>query len=340
MIKHLQLLCLCCVLILLSACHKTAPVAPVVYHLDGDVVKLYGNNTTGVNIVVVGDCFTHDDLQKDGRYDTDVKQLIDYLFTVAPFKQNKQNFNVYMVYAQSPFPGAIHDGFNQGRTASKFNSYFDLQISRLLLLGDYPTFLTYVGKALPLDKVSLKVCLVNDVTYGGSGGDVAVVSTNSLSKRIMVHEIGHTFGGLADEYQDSSIGGEYSPGLSASYPNVDSTGDLNKIKWSSFVKLPAYKDVVGAYEGALYLATDYYRPEQRSVMYDLNTLSYNAPSREAIVRRMDEIMNIPFDFDAFVKDDASSVQPVFAVEKTNLTFPKHDFIRMKDRVMELPKSKK
>lgn len=331
--KYSLVLSLLCILFALSSCHKNKPdtIKPIDYYKDGDVSKLYYNNTAGVNIVLLGDGFTKADLEKGGNYSSLAKKLIDYLFTVAPFSQNKQNFNAYVVYAQSAQSGS-HTGYNPTDTSTKFNTYFDTQIPRLLAVGNYEEVYKYVQYAVPLEKANLIILMVNTQTYGGSGGPMAVLSLHETSKYIMVHEIGHTFGHLGDEYVDTVDSGSYSVSEVPYLPNIDITNDPNKIKWAHFLTIPAYQGVVGGYEGAYFRPTGLYRPEDRSIMTDLGTLNYNAPSREAIARQIDTILNIPFDFNAFIKADAASIQPTFVAVNPNIPLPMHDFVGLKDRI--------
>ncbi|MFB9843697.1 M64 family metallopeptidase [Mucilaginibacter ginsenosidivorans] len=311
---------------------------PLVYHTDGEVKKLYGNDPNGINMVIVGDAFIKDDLDTGGYYDQQVKMLVDYFFSVAPYKQNKEHFNVYVVYAESKKRGASQ-GFNADDTTRKLKSYFSTDVTRLLQVGDYATCYQYVQDAVPLYAANMMVVLVNDKAYGGSGGDVAVISTNELSKYIMIHEIGHSFGGLADEYADSQEAALTTASDAQFFPNTDTTNDPAKIKWMQYFPVHAYKGIVGAYQGGYYRATGVYRPELYSVMFDLGHPNYNAPSREAITRQIDAILNIPFDFNAFLNTDSASAKATTLGIGT-IRPPMHDFIGMKNRVILMKKNKK
>ena len=357
--KHLYTICLLCMLLAFNSCGKKSTPLPVKpngpdvpevpvkpaepdnsdYHTDGEVAKLQFNSDNGVNIVILGDGFIKDDLKKNGVFDTQVKQIADYLFTVAPFKQYKQNFNIYTVYAESAQRGAAKGGYSAS-APTRFKSYFYKDIDRLLAAGDVNTCFTYVEKAVPISKANLIILLVNDGTYGGSGGNIAVISSHQLSKYIMVHEIGHTFAGLGDEYVDLPIANNYSVDMVPYLPNIDTTSNPAFLKWGAYYNRPAYKNYIGAFQGAYYRDKGFYRPENRSVMTDLNMLSFNAPSREAIARRINEIINTPFDLQAFLAADATSIKPVtLSLNTPILSLPKHDFINMRQRLMELHKTK-
>ena len=84
------------------------------------------------------------------------------------------------------------------------------------------------------------IVLVNNLTYGGSGHpDVAVAYTGQWGKQIMIHELGHSFGHLGDEYIRHDE--DWTGGTDVPYPNIDWDGS----KWED---VPG----TGAYLGALY----------------------------------------------------------------------------------------
>lgn len=337
------------------ACGKKESVKPVVveppvkpldeipktadYHQEGDVEKLIYNGPGAVNIVMLGDGFIVEDLKKGGAFDTEAKKVVDYLFTVAPFKQYAKNFNVYMVYARSRERGAAATN-TPISTASAYGSYFWPSIDRLLVAGNLTKVFDDASRAVPLFDAHLIVMIVNEGKYGGSGGSVAVVSTNAQSKYIMVHEIGHTFAGLGDEYIDLDIANNYPVEVVQSLPNVDTTANPKYVKWKSYLNRPAYRSYVNAFEGAYYRDKGFFRPEERSVMTYLNTASFNAPSREAIARRISGIIGIPFDEEAFIRSDASDIAPVTATSVTIPQPPRNDFINMRSRLLQLQQERK
>lgn len=119
----------------------------------------------------------------------------------------------------------------------------------------------------------------NTDVYGGSGGVVSVASRNQFSKLIALHEIGHSFAGLVDEYLDTVLDtGPIIGFQEALYPNATAVTDPAAVKWRHWFTDPqnipraANQPGVGLFEGAVYRATGYYRPTWDSFM---RTLSEN-----------------------------------------------------------------
>ena len=114
--------------------------------------------------------------------------------------------------------------------------------------------------------------IVNDPTYGGSGGSLAVISTNGAAVQVAQHEYGHTFSRLADEYTTPFPGYPACSDMSgpACEPNVTDQTSRALIKWFPWIDagtpIPtpnqtAYRRVVGLFQGARYLGTGMYRPK-------------------------------------------------------------------------------
>lgn len=121
-----------------------------------------------------------------------------------------------------------------------------------------------------------------------------------LKKYILVWKI---LRNLADEYEWSPSpvhSGIDKNGVSG-WPNIDNHNDLSWVTWSHFIGRGGY-EAVGTYEGGLYVEEGIWRPEEYSIMRHQVTY-FNAPSREAIVKRILEIKEIPYSFEAFLKND-------------------------------------
>lgn len=279
------------------------------YYKDGEVRVLFKSQVNAANVVIIGDGFVLSDLRKQGEYDKAVEKVMNDLFSVEPFKSYKQYFSVYTVYAQSTRRGAVL-GESNIDNHTKFNAYFDSDIQRLLYIKNAELAEEYFAKAIPQATVHFKIVVVNDDRYGGAGGSFAVVSRNSQANKILLHEAGHVFADLADEYIDEDVAYLYPLSKIGEYPNVDTTKNLAKIKWKHFVEHSDYKSVVSAFEGGFYRATGVYRPEAFSIMSSTASITYNAPSREAIVKRILEIAGKPYNFEEFVQMDKPNIQSI------------------------------
>lgn len=322
-------------IITLQSCSKEDPIEPIplpIYHEDGEVFKMMLNRSNGVNIVFLGDGFTKEDLKKDGKYDAKVKELTDFLFEIEPFKQYKNYFNVYQVYAESKIKGAANT-YTPDRT--KFDAHFGNGNGRDLLTGNYDAAYKYAMKAVPVTDIRLLVMLVNDDRYAATGGAIATISTDKWSKYSFLHEVGHSFAGLADEYVEEPTAVNFPLDMLHYFPNVDNTSDLTKIKWAHLIEQKGYSSQVGAFEGGYYREHGVFRPEETSIMRDINVARFNAPSREAIVRTIFSIIPLNFDLNTFIREDAKNLQPV--VTRTEQRIPPllNDFIGMKQKVTNL-----
>ncbi|AYL97301.1 M64 family metallopeptidase [Mucilaginibacter celer] len=316
----------------LISCKKDKPVQLPPYYADGEVGKLIYNRQNGVNIVFIGDGFTKDDLKRGGAYETKARMFADYLFTVPPYKQYKNFFNAYVVYAESKKSG-LNDSYNPANTDTKFNAYFSGGSTGLLLAGNYQAINQYVSKAVPFARANIIILMVNTdaidaatSTYDG----FSEITVSPVAKYAMIHELGHGFASLGDEYVSPEIADNYPLDMISNLPNLDTTNDPEKVKWAGFLNLTAYNSIVGTYQGGYYRATGIYRPEEISVMTNaLATQHYNAPSRLAIVKKIHEITGTPFSMDDFFKNDADLIQPVFLPPLTYKPSRLNDFIGIK-----------
>jgi hypothetical protein len=227
-------------------------------------------------IVIMGDGYTATNLAA-GEFTQDANNLVSAFTGRSPWDVAFSGTNVYRVDVESAQQGADNDPYGT-YVNTYFNSSFWVDsIARLLdvdgvgLARAYAAADAMVGVGV-WDQIFI---LVNSTTYGGSGGAIAVASVNSLSSEVILHEFGHSFAGLADEYTTPYPG--YPPGDAE--PNVDYDYAGSGLKWLNWVEpttpLPTpdnsqYNDVVGTFQGARYLTTGIYRPMRNCLMRTLN----------------------------------------------------------------------
>ena len=156
-----------------------------------------------INLVFVPDGYQASEMP---LFRSRVSQVLNSLFAQTPFLEYRAYFNAFAIEVPSAQSGSTHPrtapdcGAVQPFAATTyFNSRFDFGgIHRLLV----PQATAALGAVLTRNFPSYDqvFVLVNSLDYGGSGGQFATASANINATEIMVHEIGHSFGGLSDEY--------------------------------------------------------------------------------------------------------------------------------------------
>jgi len=249
--------------------------------------NLYNGPTSErLNIVVLGDGYTSNQLY--AAYQADVTNIVlNYLLTVEPYRSYQPYFNVFSISAASLESGADHPETGTYKD-TYFNSTFDSYgIVRLLTVQDSSRVYNLCNQFVP--DYDIIIVIVNDSTYGGSGGAFAVTSVNSTSPQITVHELGHSFGSLVDEYDYATPG--YYP-----YEAVNCTAQTNRqlIKWTVWIDSatpvptpndPSYDGQVGLFEGCMYTTTGWYRPHYNSCMRALGQ-PYGQVNIDQLIKRI------------------------------------------------------
>ena len=252
-----------------------------------NVVTLADNGpvTNRIDVVFVGDGYRDINLQS---YATHVNAAMVDLFAIEPFARYSTFFNVHRVDVVSNETGVDNDPVEGiDRDTALDMRYFCNGIERLLCVN--------VGKAYNaaenapgFDQI---LAIANSSKYGGAGYPGSFVGTfagaNGAATDIAIHEFGHSFGLLADEYTYGGDQPEYE-GPEPSRPNL-STLDAAAMeaagtKWASWLGsfTPGFDNPISTYEGGGYHQFDIYRPSNNSVMRNLGR-PFNAVGAEAIV---------------------------------------------------------
>ncbi|MEI6455605.1 MAG: M64 family metallopeptidase [bacterium] len=193
-----------------------------------DVIFENGPAIKKVDIVILGDGYTAGEMEK---FRKDARRLTDVLFSHEPFKSHKREFNVRAVETPSESSGVCkpHPGVFRRTALSVQYGAFDSE--RYALTYDNKT-VRNVASEVPYE---FMVILVNERTYGGGGIFnlyTTVSADNKFADYIMVHELGHHMGALADEYYTSSVAYEV-PEVKIEPWEVNVTALLDKknLKW-------------------------------------------------------------------------------------------------------------
>ncbi|MCA8970110.1 MAG: hypothetical protein KDC95_10015 [Planctomycetes bacterium] len=209
------------------------------------------------DIVCLGDAYRASD---EAQFVADVDAWVAHLFTVEPYKTYKRYFNVHSVFRDSVENLADKPGPCTNPPVAR-NTVYDTAyctggLDRCLYINN-PT-LASQDAALAPDVEGRVVVMVNDPKYGGCASTFAVAYNGSLSNEVQTHEFGHSFGGLADEY-DTGQSGTYS-GPEPQAANI--TADSNCPKWSLWKGFNG----IGCFQGAGYYKTGLYRAKADCLM--------------------------------------------------------------------------
>ncbi len=225
------------------------------------------DTTRCINIAFVAEGYTREEMP---IYIEDVKKSIDALFSHEPFKSRKEVFNIIAVEPASEESGtSVPRKGIWKRTA--LGSHFDTFYTERYLTTLHLKRLHDVLAGLPYEHI---IVLVNTEVYGGGG----ILNSYNLSAAhhaktlpVVVHEFGHSFAGLADEYAyDNEPIPMYPADIEPWEPNITTLKDFHG-KWEQMIskKTPVptpadkkYADAVGVYEGAGYSLNGVYRPMQ------------------------------------------------------------------------------
>jgi hypothetical protein len=201
----------------------------------GKVWSLFENGLpeTKVDLLILGDGYRADEMEK---FHADARRLVDRLFREEPFKSRRRDFNVRAIDVPSSLSGVNRPHQGAARRTPLGLSYGIFDSERYLLALDNRT-IREVASSAPYDFIEI---LVNEKTYGGGGihNWQATASVDSgFSDYVFVHEFGHAFAGLADEYYTSDVAYETGAAVHPEpwEPNITAEKDRAKLKWRDLV---------------------------------------------------------------------------------------------------------
>ena len=288
------------------------------YSQDGQVTKIHSATVgKGIDVVFVGDAFADKDQDLFNKY---VKLGKEAFFTEEPFRSTKDRFNIYRIGSVSKNGIIAQEGGD-----TKFSAQFE---QGTYVGGDNNLVNSFVKASIPsvdLTKTIIFV-IINKAKYAGTchmySNNQAVCyvplcrNENEYAQTLRHEGCGHGFGKLADEYFYDSMGRIPDDKVSelkkwkgfayGFYENVDLTSDPNTILWSKFISDSRYSGKVGVYEGGYTYPYGVYRPTDNSIMR-YNTGGFNAPSREAIYKKIMKFSEgnaWTYDYETFVAFDA------------------------------------
>ena len=282
-------------------------------------IRVSGPSPQKVDLLILGDGYTQADMKK---FEADARRLSAHLFSVSPFKERANDFNVWAMAVPTQESGVSRPSTGVHH-ASALGTRYDIFGSERYVLTLDNRALRDIAQHAPYEFIEI---LVNNDTYGGGGifGQFSTAAaSNDWANYLFVHEFGHHFAGLADEYYTSPVAYQSSSARPEPWePNVTALRDPARLKWKQHVQagtpLPTpwpkqeyeaysrdyqkrraalrarnrpesemsalfkedlahsnalfdkaqYRKAIGAFEGANYEASGYYRPAMQCIMFD------------------------------------------------------------------------
>jgi IgA Peptidase M64 len=250
-------------------------------------VRNNGDSANRVDLVIVSEGYTSGEMTK---FANDVQSLITSMFAQEPYGEYQRYFNVHLVQVASPQSGADHpERVPPVFRDTAFDATYNCFGIQQLICVDTDRVNTVVSGVLAANRRDIVMVLVNDPEYGGSGGTVAVASANQEVVEVVLHEQGHSFGLLADEYDSQPPFCDAS--AEPSEPNATRETMPALIKWGPWIDpatpIPTTTTtdgVPGLYRGARYCPVDLYRPTFNSKMRELNRPFEQINSEQLVLR--------------------------------------------------------
>lgn len=258
-------------------------------------VHYSGNPTKKVDIVLLSEGYT-----SQAKFENDCAKFADEFFKYEPYKSQKDKFNIRGVWRESKEQGISLPGENMWKESALGAHYYTFDSERYQMIDDLQKVRDMAAN-VPYDVIYI---LTNSKKYGGGGiynfyGISAAGDPNTAGK-VFVHEFGHLFVGLADEYVGTtSFDGMYSKDVEPWEENLTTFVDFESKEWYSMLdkKTPVptpdvekYDSTLGVYEGGGYQKEGVYRPWRNCLMRVLHTTDIFCPVCTATINhRIDKL---------------------------------------------------
>jgi len=254
------------------------------------------------------------------RFDLNIENAVNWVFSTEPFKGYKEYFNVYSVFAISQDSGvALYEGGKNTAFGSYLESNVMLNISKenrqlgyqyALRACKQPHNIGFIINESGGMYINSSTRAIFQDTEGQGAHHpyldenfypIAFISGPGVGT--MMHELAHNFK-LADEYgpySDSYRSGEAGVEIIKRTHNADWIKDPGEVSWSYFIGRKGYENV-GVFPGC----NGYHnlcRPTLESVMSDPRIKYLNAPSREGVVKELFKVVGETYTFEKFLERD-------------------------------------
>lgn len=202
---------------------------------DVKIFNVLNNGPAGnkVDLAIIAEGYTADQTEKVKQ---DLEHFSSVFFELQPYKKHKSDFNIYGVFKPSAQAGCDEPTHNVYKNTSAGATFNSLGSPRYLLTEDNKSLRDIAGH-VPYDAILI---MVNHKRYGGGGiynFYLTFTTDNNWRDYVFIHEFGHSFTGLADEYYSSATAYEsfYPEGLEPVEANITALTEPENLKWKSLV---------------------------------------------------------------------------------------------------------
>ncbi|MCI0514369.1 IgA Peptidase M64 [candidate division KSB1 bacterium] len=203
-------------------------------------LAIHGPCSTKVDLLILGDGYQKSESKKFRQQVKYFREL--FLKKTPPFNRRAQDFNIRALEIPSVDRGIDEPRENRWKNTPLGCSFNSFDLDRYVLSMANKDLRDWAACA-PYDQL---IIIFNSTRYGGGGifNLYAISFAGNLQAPdawlfdyVVIHEFGHAFGGLADEYYTSSVAYEdfYSPAVEPWEPNITAQTDPNQLKWRALV---------------------------------------------------------------------------------------------------------
>jgi hypothetical protein len=298
------------------------PPKETTHYVDGEVLTLLkAKKGPGLNVVIVGDGFDHEDLRKNGYYETIARVHAEIFLKMPVIKDHADYLNIYVYMAESKERGMSHEEGNPGPPKdNKFHSHnggydYDLVKRTVQAMSQIGDRIEQTGVIFIANGYLGGYALGGGYGFGIAAYPIATDGYPPRSSYWTIHEfVGHIIGALPDQYGSGQLTEvrkrEIDEGHAKSQLwNVDYKSDPEQVRWKEFLKQPMYNGIVGIYPGAFNGTAGVYNPEAKTCMRDSPWFCFDAPSRYQIWQRIKMVAGESYLLSEFFAYDVVNVKP-------------------------------
>ncbi|WP_106598286.1 M64 family metallopeptidase [Dyadobacter jiangsuensis] len=264
-------------------------------HYQVDTLYKTGSLDKRINVVILGDGFTKDEMPK---FVLEARKFADFLRECEPFVHYRDYFNFFTIQTPSPESGITNPGTAAdavpGQPVETKNTFFGVSFGsytqRLMTIAKWEVYQALLKSHLP--EQNLVIMLANSSYLGGSGGSTAIFTLQGMPNETGRHEVGHTFANLADESWNDAVFGREAP-------NMTSQEMPGPVKWHSWLNYPP----ISIYQYGSGEASHWCRPSPGECSMAYLDKPFCAVCTEAIVER---IFSLVSPIDRFIPGNANA----------------------------------